>query len=173
MAYSRTLPLIAGLSVFGAAAGVWLGHSAIAEIDPAYFGAAPDRFHADQVPYRSPDWAQVQAHEYVQSASFDGLGTGCMGCGASGDVVYAPPAVATYGDGWAEEAAAEARSIEPAAAPAAPDPEWERVARYASYAVSSEEAARVAQAQEAARAAAEGEPRPAADSYASAEFATD
>ena len=162
MAYTRTLPLIAGLTVFGAAAGVWLGRSAIAEINPAYYASAPERFHADQVPYRSPEWAQVQAAEFQQTGSFEGLGTGCLGCGA-GDTVYAAPTVVTYGEGWTEGAIAEAQPLQAPAAPAAPDPDVERVLRYASYAVSSEEAAAAASAQ------APAEP----EVYASAELGTD
>ena len=57
MPVSTTLPIMAGLSILGAALGVTLGHSAIAEINPAYFNEAEDSFHADLVPYRSPDWA--------------------------------------------------------------------------------------------------------------------
>ena len=167
MAYPKTLPLIAGLSIVGAAGGVWLGRSAIAEIDPAYYSSPADRFHADQVPYRSPEWAQVQAADYQQQGLVEGLGTGCMGCGAqSGDIVYAAPAVAGYGDAWTAGAAAQAEPVAPAAAPA-PDPDLERVLRYASYAVSSEEAARAAA--QAALAEEESEP----EAYASVERGTD
>lgn len=163
MAYSTTLPLMAGLALFGSAGGVWLGRSAIGEIDPAYFSAPAERFHGDQVPYRSPEWAQVQAAEYQQPAAVDGLGTGCIGCGARADIVYAAPPITTYSAGWSTQATAAAEPA-PVAEAAAPDPDLERVVRYASYAVSSEEAARIAQAEEQAQAEAEPE------AYASVEL---
>lgn len=144
MPRSMTLPILAGLSILGAAGGVALGRSAIAEIDPAYFAGAPTRFHADQVPNR-PDWAQVQVAEFHGQAPEAGLGTGCFGCSAS-PVVYAAPAVTTYGDSWLAEAEAAAAPAEEVFAPAAPDPDRERLIRYASYPVTADEQARLAEA---------------------------
>lgn len=137
MPRSTTLPIMAGLSIVGAALGVTLGRSAIAEIDPAYFADPEVPFHADLAPYRSPDWAQVQAAEYRQVTSAEGLGTGCVGCGDY-PIEYVPrpdPAVASYG--WA--AAAEPLEEVTYEAPER-DPEMERVQLYASYPVSAEEA---------------------------------
>jgi hypothetical protein len=155
MAAATTLPIMAGLAILGAAAGVNLGRSAVAEINPAYFSDPEDSFHADLVPYRSPDWAQVHAAEYraaQQPVLVGDLGSGCIGC-RDYPVEYVPrhdPAVDGYQDGYAASA--------PAAAPAqiyiveapAPDPARDRIQLYSSYPVSSEEtpapAAEVAQA---------------------------
>ena len=138
MAYRKTLPIVAGLSILGAGAGLLLGEAAVSEINPAYYSTPISRFHADQVPHRSPDWAQSQVSA-PQEVPYDGLGAGCIGCGGAVDQVYAAPAVATYDSSWSADAR---RAAEVAVAPAepAPDPALERVARYASYPVSSEEA---------------------------------
>jgi hypothetical protein len=141
MPVSTTLPVMAGLSILGAALGITLGKSAIAEINPAYFNEAEDEFHADLVPYRSSDWAQVQQAEYraaQQPVIVGALGTGCVGC-ADYPVAYVPrhdPAVDLYSDG--ETLRAPEPTVVTVAA-AAPDPDRERVQLYASYPVSSEE----------------------------------
>jgi hypothetical protein len=144
MPVSTTLPVMAGLSILGAALGITLGKSAIAEINPAYFNEAEDDFHADLVPYRSPDWAQVHQAEYraaQQPVLVGELGTGCVGC-ADYPVAYVPrhdPAVDLYADGELLRAP-EPTVVTVAQAPAqAPDPDRERIALYASYPVSSEE----------------------------------
>ena len=148
MPASTTLPIIAGLSILGASLGVTLGRSAISEINPAYFSDPEDSFHSDLVPYRSPDWAQVQAAEYraaQQPVLVGDLGRGCIGC-RDYPVEYVPrhdPAVDGYADGYEDGYAASA----PAAVPAqiyiveapAPDPARDRIAQYASYPVSSDE----------------------------------
>jgi hypothetical protein len=142
MPASTTLPIVAALALIGSAAGVTLGRSAIAEIDPAYFTDPEVPFHADLASNRGTDWAQVQALEYQQASAADGLGTGCVGCRAF-PAEYAPrhePAVDGYQDGWT----ASARF---AAAPAEamveeemePDPERADIVRYASYRVSEDE----------------------------------
>ncbi|HEX8511624.1 MAG TPA: hypothetical protein VF688_00805, partial [Allosphingosinicella sp.] len=64
MPVSTTLPVLAGLSILGAALGITLGKSAVAEINPAYFNEAEDDFHADLVPNRGSDWAQAHQAEY-------------------------------------------------------------------------------------------------------------
>ena len=139
MPHSMTLPLVAGLAVIGAATGVSLGRSAIAEINPAYFGDPETAFHADLSPYRGPDWAQVQAAEYQQQASPEGLGTGCVGCTRMA-AVYLPDPVG-WSDGQEDGRAASAAYADAAPPPAevAPrDPELERIERYASYRVAEE-----------------------------------
>jgi hypothetical protein len=142
MPVSTTLPIMAGLSILGAALGVGLGRSAIAEINPAYFNEAEDSFHADLVPYRSPDWAQVHAAEYraVQQPVIVGeLGTGCIGC-RDYPIEYVPrhdPAVDRYVEGYSESAPPPAQVIV-VETPAA-DPDRERIQRCASYPVSSDE----------------------------------
>jgi hypothetical protein len=143
MPASTTLPIIAGLSILGASLGVTLGHSAISEINPAFFSDPEDSFHADLVPYRSPDWAQVQAAEYhaaQQPVVVGDLGSGCIGC-RDYPVEYVPrhdPAVDGYQDGYAASAS-EPAQIVIVETPAAPDPARERIQAYASYPVSSDE----------------------------------
>jgi hypothetical protein len=138
---------MAGLSILGAALGITLGKSAIAEINPAYFNEAEDEFHSELVPYRSPDWAQVHQAEYraaQQPVLVGELGSGCIGCRAY-PVEYVPqhdPAVDRYVEGGYVEGGL-LRAPEPTNAvvePApAPDPDRERIALYSSYPVSSEE----------------------------------
>jgi hypothetical protein len=172
---TRTLPLLSVLALAGTAAGVSLGHSAVSEINPLYFGSGPDRFHADLAPQR-PNWDAPQPASYPVASQSDGLGDGCFGCGPlSGGRIdaYAAPAVVTYTDSWvaeAERAAAPAPAEAVFAAEAAPDPERERVIRYASYRVSADEV----------DAASEQEPAPepahaetAGETYAAAEVQVD
>jgi hypothetical protein len=130
------------LSILGAALGVTLGRSAIAEINPAYFNEPEESFHADLSPYRSPDWAQVQAIEYQaqQPVVIGDLGSGCIGC-RDYPVEYYPqhdPAVDGYEDGYAASAQPPAQVII-VATPAADPARMEQVQRYASYQVSSDE----------------------------------
>jgi hypothetical protein len=142
MPASTTLPIMAGLAIVGAALGVGLGRSAIAEINPAYFNEAEDSFHADLVPYRSPDWAQVHQAEYraaQQPVLVTGLGTGCIGC-RDYPVEYVPrhdPAVDGYSDGELLRAPEPTQVVY--TEPRASDPDRDRLQRYASYPVSSEE----------------------------------
>jgi hypothetical protein len=144
MPVSTTLPVMAGLSILGAALGITLGKSAIAEINPVYFNEPEDEFHADLVPYRSPDWAQVHQSEYraVQQPVLVGeLGSGCVGCSAY-PVAYVPrhdPAVDAYASGELLRAPEPTVVTYASAAPPAADPDRERIQRYASYPVSSDE----------------------------------
>jgi hypothetical protein len=142
MPATTTLPIMAGLAILGAAAGVNLGRSAVADINPAYFNEAEDSFHADLVPYRSPDWAQVQASEYraaQQPVLVGDLGGGCIGCRPY-PVEYVPrhaPAMDGYQDGYAASAPQPAQVIVLETPP--PDPARERIQLYSSYPVSSDE----------------------------------
>jgi hypothetical protein len=163
MPASTTLPVLAGLSIVGAAFGVSLGRSAISEINPAYFDEPEDGFHADLVPYRSPDWAQVQADEYQaaqQQMVAGDLGSGCVGC-RDYPVTYVPqhdPAVDGYQDGYAASAPQPAQIVIVETPAAAPDPALERIRRYADYPVSRDE--KPAQAAEAAQAVPEAPAEP-------------
>jgi hypothetical protein len=158
MPVSTTLPVMAGLSILGAALGITLGKSAIAEINPAYFSEAEDDFHADLVPYRSPDWAQVHQAQYQASQQpviVGELGSGCVGC-RDYPVAYVPshdPAVDLYADGG-EASAPQPAQIVVVETPA-PDPARERIQLYSSYPVSSED-----KPAEVARAAAEAPAEP-------------
>ena len=142
MPATTTLPVLAGLSILGAALGINLGRSAISEINPAYFSDPDESFHSDLVPYRSPDWAQVQAAEYraaQQPVLVGDLGSGCIGC-RDYPVEYVPrhdPAVDGYQDDYAASAPAPAQVV--VVETPAPDPARERIQAYASYPVSSDE----------------------------------
>jgi hypothetical protein len=138
MAYATTLPVLAGLSLLGTAVGVHLGRSAIAEINPAYFSEPEERFHADLSPYRSADWAQVQAAEYESAQQAVGLGSGCVGCRDYPEEYYPRPESAV--DGYVVTAGAPPVPVEIVYVEQAPDPARQRVERYASYPVSAEEA---------------------------------
>jgi hypothetical protein len=146
MPATTTVPIMAGLAILGAAGGISLGRSAVSEINPAYFSESDDSFHSDLVPYRSPDWAQVQAAEYraaQQPVLVGDLGGGCVGCRAY-PVEYVPqhdPAVDGYRQGYEDGYAAMApqpAQIVIVETPAA-DPARERIQAYASYPVSSDE----------------------------------
>lgn len=78
-ASTKAIPILGGLALIGTAAGVSLGHSAVSEINPVYYSAAPDRFHGDLTPPR-PDWTAPQPA--LSGASPEGLGSGCFGCSA-------------------------------------------------------------------------------------------
>jgi hypothetical protein len=169
MPATTTLPILAGLSILGAALGVNLGRSAIAEINPAYFSDPDDSFHADLVPYQSPDWAGIQAAEYrasQQPVVVTDLGTGCVGC-RDYPVEYYPqhdPAADGYADGYAASAPQPAQVVVIESQVPAPDPARERIQRYASYPVSSDEAAvaaaRTAQAAQPAQPASDAPAEP-------------
>jgi hypothetical protein len=138
MPQPMTLAMIGALTLAGVGVGTWAGRAAIAEINPAYFQGSDDRFHADRVPYRSPGWVEdgTAVREDVQLAQ--GLGDGCLTCGAA-EIAVPPAAVpAVFEERWGHEAV----TSEPAAlvVEAEPDPDLERVQRYASYPVSAEEA---------------------------------
>ncbi len=141
MPATTTLPIMAGLSILGAALGITLGKSAISEINPAYFSDPEDSFHSDLVPYRSPDWAQVQSAEYraaQQPVLVGDLGSGCIGC-RDYPIEYVPrhdPAVDGYQDGYAAIAPQPARIVI-VETPAA-DPARERIQAYASYPVTAD-----------------------------------
>ena len=145
-ASTRMLPMIGALALVGTAAGVTLGRSAVSEINPVYYSAAPDRFHADQAPQR-PDWTAPPPA--LSAVSADGLGSGCFGCSARGAEYPAAPAVVTYTDSWQADAQRAAAPIEPVLVEqAAPDPERERILRYASYPVTEAQAQPAAAAPE-------------------------
>ena len=153
--FNRTLPLLSGLALAGAAAGVLLGNSALGEINPNLFARAPDRFHADLAPQRL-DWIAAQASSLTPPTAADGLGSGCGGARAE---YYAAPAIVTYTDSWAAEAERAAAPAEEAyVQESASDPERERVIRYSSYQVDASETPAEPQPAEAEPAAEEAAP---------------
>jgi hypothetical protein len=152
-----TLSILGGLSILGVATGVALGHSAISEINPAYFAEAPARFHADRVPNRSPDWAQVQVAEYHAPDGPAGLGAGCFGCRGPIDYVSSSTPAASYTDAWLADAERAAEPVPAEVIYETSDPERERVVRYASYQVASDDAGTAASVPEQEPAASEEE----------------
>ena len=77
MAHPLTLPTVGLLALAGIGAGIQLGHSAIAEIDPVYFSQPPTRFHADLSANRPLD---TSPPALLAQAKNPGLGAGCIGC---------------------------------------------------------------------------------------------
>lgn len=75
-----TLSTMTALAIAGAGFGVYLGKSAIAEINPSYFAAPSSAsvFHSDLI----ADPSDVASAPVVSARAddFSGLGTGCGGC---------------------------------------------------------------------------------------------
>jgi hypothetical protein len=141
--HSLVLPLIAGLSLAGAAVGVQLGHSAISEIDPTLFSEPEESFHAALTPYQSPNWAQVQQAEYAQPevVAQPEVPPSCIGCVTWPIELGTPPSAAVAP---AYRAAGHERYAETETAPSVvvddvSDATRERIARYSSYKVSSDD----------------------------------
>ena len=159
-----TLATLSVLAAAGSVTGVYLGRSAIAEINPAYYDEPETRFHADMVP-NPPDFdAPVTRAGYLTQAERQrALGSGCVGCRTYPEEYYPvhDSSVDKYQPGYAE--------MEEAAAPQpavyAPDPQEEAraadfaaVERYASYRVVEEAATEpVAAAEVELASAADGE----------------
>ena len=80
MAKSAKLSALGGLVVGGAALGLYLGSSAISEINPAYYSTPLSRsnFHADLVPNQTD---RSTAQPLIETAVEEiGLSSGCFGC---------------------------------------------------------------------------------------------
>lgn len=82
MPQKLTIATLAVLTVAGSLTGVYLGRSAVAEINPAYYDEPETRFHADLVPDRpSFDAPPVRRAGYLtQAETNQALGRGCVGC---------------------------------------------------------------------------------------------
>jgi hypothetical protein len=143
MAHPLTLPTLAVLAVAGSVTGVYLGRSAIAEINPAYYNEPETRFHADLVPQRAsfdPPSA-YQADGLSQAELDQALGSGCVGCRTYPEEYYPvhESSVDKYQPGYAEMI--DTPAPQPAAYTSEPeDPEraadFATVERYANYRVS-------------------------------------
>jgi len=156
MPHVVTWPVIAGLSVVAAGAGIELGRSTISDVNPAYLqDREGSNFFADLAPNASgprADWAQVAAAEYQQQAAAPApaqAAGGCVGC-ATWPVDPRPtpdPAVErSLRQAWREARPPapqpEVRYVETVvyeAAPA-PDPARERIRRYSTYPVTRAQA---------------------------------
>ena len=146
MAHSLTVPTLSVLTLLGAGLGVHLGHSAVAEIDPVYFGDPPARFHSDLVPHRPVAAPHVLAGQEVLQ-----LAPACIGCGSVATEIYPiyeAPAAPDHSDYAADAAVAEL--VYAAEVPPAEEAERQvrlaRVELYSSYPVSHDEAAALAEA---------------------------
>jgi hypothetical protein len=175
-----TLPILSALALVGSGAGVFLGRSAIAEINPAYFSGPEPRFHADLSANPPSMDAPVHRAGALSAAELDqALGSGCVGCrtypqeyfpvhdtdesgyrtgwASMDEPSVAGPAVQLSSDepNQAELAERDAAQAEHAAA-------LVRVHRYSGFAVATEP-----------QSAAAGGPEPEPTPYASAELAID
>lgn len=118
MAHSLTLPTVGLLALAGIGAGIHLGHSAIADINPKYFSQPSTRFHADLSANRSLNSA---APTLLTQAEDPALGTGCIGCRTSPEEYYPihEASLDRYSSGFAADAAAS----QPEPIEEQPDPE--------------------------------------------------
>ncbi|MDB5698159.1 MAG: hypothetical protein JWN69_963, partial [Alphaproteobacteria bacterium] len=142
MAYPVALPAMAALSIVGAALGVHLGRSAIAEINPAYFSTPePTHFFADLAPnvYRATTWSD--STDYWANDVNVGGGAACLDCNRN--FIDGDSADAALPD-WRDTPSADAADERDDEPDDSADPDRaaraEQVARYASFPVSVDEA---------------------------------
>jgi hypothetical protein len=158
MAHPLTLPMTAVLALVGAGLGIHLGHSAIAEINPAYYNHDDERaskFYADLAPGKH-DWAAVQVSELRAAETGEQLLYGCVGCTTYPEE-YHPIHEASLGkvyEGLAETTETPAEAAAPAVMASAAH--FEQVERYARYPVSAEEPQQTASAEVALPDSADG-----------------
>ena len=147
MPHPLTLSTLAVLAVAGTVGGVFLGRSAIAEINPAYYDEPETRFHADLVPnppgFDAPSVRQAGYLTDGEAAS--ALGTGCVNCLTYPEEYYPvhDSSVDKYQPGYAEmietpEPQAAVDVSEPDEQDEQRNADFAAVERYASYAVESE-----------------------------------
>lgn len=102
MIHPMTLSLMGLLSLVGAGAGVYLGKSAVGEIDPVYFSSPErgSRWHADLSPYRS----SVAAPELSGSPGMVYASGSCIGCTTYPEEYYPvhDASIDRYEKAWAE-----------------------------------------------------------------------
>ena len=150
MAHPLTLPTVGLLALAGIGAGIHLGHSAIAEINPMYFSQPATRFHADLSANRPLDPA---APALLTQAKDPALGTDCIGCRTFPEEYY--PIHEASLDRYSSGFASSGDAPQPELAEEQPDPE----------------AARLRQAIQQVELYARGSSDAAGDAYASAEAA--
>jgi hypothetical protein len=137
---------LAVLAAAGSVTGVYLGRSAIGEINPAYHDEPETRFHADLVPNRASFSAPVTRAGYLTPAERQqALGGSCVGCRTYPEEYYPvhDSSVDKYQPGYAEMV--EVPAPQPAVYEPAPQEEeraadFAAVERYASYPVVAEAA---------------------------------
>ena len=142
MANSVTLPTIGVLALVGAGLGIHLGNASIAEISPHYFSAPQTRFHADLSPNRSGTTDAYEIREDVADAGL--LGSGCVGCRDFPEEYF--PVRDSSIDSAIEGAAPAEGAVQLSVVPVESDVALaerqgalDRVRRYASYSISSEQ----------------------------------
>ncbi|HWH18327.1 MAG TPA: hypothetical protein VNT77_08355 [Allosphingosinicella sp.] len=149
MAHPFTLPTLAALAVGGAGLGVYLGKSAISEIDPLYFSSpySESKFFADLVP--NPPGDGVPANIQNISLPTD-YGTGCVGCRMQAELYHPVTEVRipVYSVPYAYEPVRPDQGVEEIDSDSklARRAARESIERYAHYQVSSEEPARLTRA---------------------------
>jgi hypothetical protein len=137
MAYPVTLPAMAALSIAGAALGVQLGRSAIAEVNPLYFNAPHQaRFFADLAPkgYRMDSGTSSESSDsWSNELNVSGRDP-CLDCSRN---FIEPETVEAALPDWDQSTLGDRRETE--------DPDSGRrasqIERYASFPVTAEEAA--------------------------------
>lgn len=143
MAHWMTLPVAATLAIGGTGLGVFLGQSAVAEIDPVYFSSPPSgsRFHADLSPNPGTrDWSNQSLPDARQVSFYD-----CVGCRTYPEE-YRPTTDPEFEAYVASYAMAEPdviiddvdREIAAMTRRAAIEAEFETVARYTDYPVAAD-----------------------------------
>ena len=143
MAYPVALPAMAALSIAGAAIGVQLGRSAIAEINPVYFSTPQSaRFFADLTPkaYRLGSSAWSESTDYWFNELNVSGRSACLDC--SGNFVE-PESVEAALPEWNESAPPSDRA-DADAAPEAKGPDRgltaSQIELHASFPLTAEEA---------------------------------
>lgn len=142
MAHAFSLSLAAGITIAGVAAGLQLGHSAIAEINPVHFESRQtSTFYSDLVPNRPQEPTPQQlADALVNELNISGR-PNCIGC-SEGMAALNPAATHAYDSSITDaEPVSDLAYPEQRVSESAADREWEGISRYASYPVSQAEAA--------------------------------
>ncbi|HWH23234.1 MAG TPA: hypothetical protein VNT25_08130 [Allosphingosinicella sp.] len=133
---------LTALTLAGAGLGVYLGKSAISEINPAYFSSpfSGSSFHADLAANRTPFTEQASLAPVQAMDSFVAYSGGCIGC-AVPPPTYVPVSepLRVPSSSYAS-VAADIEQIEDEVDKAVRDAQKAVIERYAHYPVSAEEA---------------------------------
>jgi hypothetical protein len=145
MAYPTTMPILSGLAILATIAGVSLGRSAVAEINPVHYKPPTSSFYADLVPYRSSGSVQADlaGSDYFQAEPAYSADPGCGTCDDY-PVEYRPrhdKSVDGIEDGWSASTGASDIEGTAAADTAPPEPkpanrQW--IERYTTYTIVTE-----------------------------------
>jgi hypothetical protein len=140
---SSKLSSIGGLIVAGAALGLYLGSSAISEINPAYYSTpfAASSFHTDLVP-NPGDRDSAQALPELAEVVTD-VRASCVSCSLAPDeyALINYPSADNYGSYAAAPAEAVVAEADEYVSQGLSPREASDIARYAHYRVSEDEAA--------------------------------